>query len=212
MSEESSLVVNNRAHTGHRRVSGRRGGRTGNGHRAPQDRRPSPGGSGDFRVVERPASLLIGPGPFRIVIAVRRPRYRGRAERAAALEGWEVTSLLNKQDPVGLCAKAPRPPDLLVLSADFGRQKDLGIFRAVQRYRGEDMLLIGLVEDCEAAPDGIPDSAPDRLCDVCVAPPYKMADLRVLFSRLYTEMRGQPAPPPIARAALSDEIESDGDD
>lgn len=145
-----------------------------------------------------------GPGAFRIVIAIHRPRYRGRAERAAALVGWEVTALLNKQDPVGLCAKAPRPPDLLVLSGDFGRQKDLAIFRAVQRYRDQGMRLIGLVDDCETPPEGFPDSVPIDLCDICIAPPYKTAELRALFTRLYIEMRGAPAPQPIAKAAPED--------
>ena len=85
---------------------------------------------------------------FRVLIAVHRPRYRGRTERAAALVGWEITALLNKQDPVGLCAKPPRPPDVLILSGDFGRQKDLAIFRAVQPYRRKGMRLVGLIDDC----------------------------------------------------------------
>ncbi len=197
--------MNKKTHTGHKRVSGRPGGE----NRRPQPRKPRPAREGELRIVERPTTIIEGPGPFRVVIAVHRPRYRGRAERAAALVGWEVTALLNKQDPVGLCAKAPRPPDLLVLSGDFGRQKDLAIFRAVQRYRSEDMLLIGLVDDCETPPEGFPDSIPNRLCDVCIAPPYKTADLRALFSQLYTEMRGKPAPPPISRAAGPEEPEED---
>src|SRR5947209_7359321 len=43
--------------------------------------------------------------PFRVLIAVHRPRFRGRAVRAAALVGWEVTALLNKQDVVGQVAR-----------------------------------------------------------------------------------------------------------
>jgi hypothetical protein len=137
------------------------------------------------------------PGPFRVLIAVHRPRFRGRAERAAARIGWEVTVLLNKQDPVGIVAKPPRPPDLLSLSGDFGRQRDYAIFRAVQSWRQRGMRLIGLVDDCETAPDDYPDSAPESLCDVCLVPPYKTADLRALLVRLYEQMRGQPAPPPL---------------
>ncbi len=157
-----------------------------------------------FRIVERrpggsaSEGAAVGEsGAFRILIAVHRPRFRGRAERAAALVGWEVTSLLNKQDPVGLVAKPPRPPDLLVLSGDFGRQRDYAIFRAVQRWRAQGMKLIGMVDDCQTAPEGYPDSAPEALCDICLTPPYKTADLRALFIRLYEQMRGEPAPPPL---------------
>lgn len=149
-------------------------------------------------------------GPFRVLIAVHRPRYRGRTERAAAIIGWEITALLNKQDPVGLCARPPRPPDVLILSGDFGRQKDLAIFRAVQRYRRQGMRLIGLVDDCHTAPEGFPDSVPTELCDICLEPPYKTADLRALLSKLYTELRGEFAPPPIAKADASEEEEEEG--
>lgn len=126
-----------------------------------------------FDIVERKVETGPFTGPFRVLIAVHRPRFRGRSERAAALQGWQVTALLNKQDPVGQCAKAPRPPDLLVLSGDFGRQKDYAIFRAVQPYRAKGMKLIGLVEDCEAAPEGHPDSVPEKLCDICIPPPLQ---------------------------------------
>jgi hypothetical protein len=147
--------------------------------------------------------------PFRILIAVHRPRFRGRAERAARLVGWEITTLLNKQDVVGRVAKQPGPPDLVVLSGDFGRQRDYAIFRAIQAWRNQGMTLIGMVEDCQTAPEGYPDSSPDRLCDVCLTPPYKAADLRALFVRLYEETRGEPAPPP--RSTVADQ-EDEADD
>jgi hypothetical protein len=95
-----------------------------------------------------------------------------------------------------MVAKPPRPPDLLILSGDFGRQRHYAIFRAVQAWRGQGMKLIGLVDDCRTAPEGFPESVPDKLCDICLSPPYKTADLRALYTRLYEEMRGQPAPPP----------------
>lgn len=107
-----------------------------------------------------------------------------------------MTSLLNRQDPVGTVSKKPGPPDLLVLSGDFGRQKDYAIFRAVQFARDQGMRIVGLVDDCETAPEGFPDSAPQDLCDVCLPPPYTAAELRRLFSEIFTEMRGLPAPPP----------------
>ena len=163
------------------------------------------------QIVERDAPRVpaapTAPGPFRIVIAVHRPRYRGRCERAAALEGWEVTSLLNRQDPVGLVAKKPGPPDLLILSGDFGRQKDYAIFRAVQPWREKGMRLVGLADDCETPPEGFPDSAPQAVCDVCLAPPYTAVELRAVFARLYTEMRGKPAPPPMKASAAPEEDE-----
>jgi hypothetical protein len=165
-----------------------------------------------MQIIERDAPkaapVPAAPGPFRIVIAVHRPRYRGRCERAVALEGWNVTSLLNRQDPVGLVTKKPGPPDLLILSGDFGRQKDYAIFRAVQAYREQGMRIIGLVEDCETPPEGFPDSAPTDLCDVCLSPPYTAAALRDLFAQIYTEMRGKPAPPPIK---ASNAVEEDED-
>ena len=145
--------------------------------------------------------------PFRVLIAVHRPRYRGRSERAAALTGWEVTALLNKQDPVGMCAKPPRPPDILVMSGDFGRQKDLAIFRAVQRYRSQGLLIVGLVDDAHTAPEGFPESAPIALCDVCLEPPYKTAEIRALLEELYEELRGETAPPPMAKNTETDSDE-----
>ncbi len=148
---------------------------------------------------------------FRVLIAVHRPRYRGRVERAAALTGWNVTALLNKQDPVGIAQKPPRPPDLLILSEDFGRQRDLAIFRAVQKWRSQGMRVIGLVEDCATPPEGFPDSVPSRLCDVCLTPPYKASDLRALLVRQYEEMRGEPAPPPKTKADAADEDEENED-
>lgn len=120
--------------------------------------------------------------------------------------------MLNKQDPVGMCAKPPRPPDILILSGDFGRQKDYAIFRAVQRYREKGMLLVGLVDDAETAPEGFPDSAPIALCDVCLEPPYKTAEIRELLEELYEELRGEPAPPPISKGAGEEEMEMEDEE
>ena len=159
------------------------------------------------RETPKPPPAPTAPGPFRIVIAVHRPRYRGRCERATALEGWEVTSLLNRQDPIGQVTKKPGPPDLLILSGDFGRQKDYAIFRAVQAWREKGMRIVGLVDDCETPPEGFPDSAPVDLCDVCLSPPYTAAALRELFAQIYTEMRGKPAPPPKSGSSTVEEDE-----
>jgi hypothetical protein len=120
-----------------------------------------------------------------------------------------VTSLLNRQDPVGLVTKKPGPPDLLILSGDFGRQKDYAIFRAVQPWREKGMRIVGLVDDCETPPEGFPDSAAKAICDVCLSPPYTAAALRDLFAQLYTEMRGKPAPLPLKGAKATEEEEED---
>ena len=185
----------------------------------PASRQRRPAGKSAFKVLDRgehatveerlPHETPAGDQPFRILIAVHRPRYRGRAERAAALVGWNVVTLLNKQDVVGQIARPPAPPDLVVLSGDFGRQRDYGIFRAIQAWRKQGMRIVGLVEDCQTAPEGYPDSVPERLCDVCLPPPYKTADLRALYVRLSEEMRGVPAPPPRSNAPLevSGEVE-----
>ena len=202
-----------------------KGGRHGGGHaRRPASR---PGGKPPHHAgrprrtrQEPPAFKIIEKHPgggaaseigtFRVLIAVHRPRFRGRAERAAALEGWEVTALLNKQDPVGLVARPPHPPDLLILSGDFGRQRDYAIFRAVQPWRERGMKIIGLIDDCETAPEDYPDSTPERLCDLCLTPPYKTTDLRAVFARLYEQIRGEPAPPPLKSSSVEEELEEAG--
>ncbi len=177
----------------------------------PAPRKPAPS-KRTFDIVERVVEAPAPPPvelPFRVVIAVHRPRFRGRIERSVARVGWEVVSLLNKQDPVGLCAKAPCPPDILVLSGDFGRQRSYAIFRAVQKYREQGMKIVGLVDDCEEAPEGYPDSAPNALCDICVSPPVKTADFRDLFADLYRALKGEE--PPAMKTAANTEEEEDED-
>ncbi len=196
----------NKRHTGSSRTVDKRGGAGGRGSRKSgltrrysAGKRPEP--KIGWQILDKEASVVedveIGPAAFRVLIAVHRPRYRGRTERAAALVGWEVSSLLNKQDPVGQVSKAPGPPDILVLSGDFGRQKDLAIFRAVQPWRSKGLKIIGLVDDCHSAPVGYPESIPSKLCDICIPPPYTAANLRELLTRVYQEKTKQPAPPPI---------------
>ena len=122
---------------------------------------------------------------FRVLIAVHRPRFRSRAERAVDFPGWLVRSLLNKEDPVGLINQLP--PHILIISDDFGRQKDMGIVKAVQRYRKAGMRIIGLFEDPEVAEMARQD------CDFALAMPWKTADVHALASKVYEEIRGRPA-------------------
>ncbi len=177
----------------------------------PPPRKPPAPPKPTFDIVERvieTAKQVEEEKPFRILIAVHRPRFRGRAERAVARAEWEITSLLNKQDPVGQCAKAQGRPDILLLSGDFGRQRNYAIFRAVQKFRAEGMILVGLVDDCEEAPDEFPDSSPNQLCDLCITPPVKTAELCELFAGLYRALRNE-EPPPMLRAVPHEEEEGD---
>ncbi len=141
------------------------------------------------QTVEEPSAR----NPFRVVIAVHRPRFRRRAERAVQFENWEITVLLNKEDAVGACQRGPRPPDILVISHDFGRQKTLAIFRAVQNLRSSGLKIVGLVEDCNSGPDEFPEAVPARLCDVCLTEPIKTADLQAVFVNLFEQIRGTAA-------------------
>ncbi len=138
---------------------------------------------------------------------MHRPRYRGRTERACAIGGWQVTSLLNKQDVVGFVQKSEGPPDLVILSSDFGRQKSLGIFKAIQQMRPTGMKIVGLIVDEEGltTQDGIP---AEKLCDVSIAPPYKAADLRTVFCKLYEDIRGVP----VAAEVIAEGIDQESED
>ena len=159
---------------------------------------------------DHPAPDCSGPGqPFRVLIAIHRPRYRTRAERAASLVGWRVQTLLNKQDPVGQCAIPPRPPDILVMSEDFGRQRDSAIFRAVQQWRSRGMQVICLLDADDDATEADA-GTPADLCDIMLTPPYTCAALRTVLMGVYERLRGQPAPPPIklgAPAAVADDTD-----
>ncbi|HLJ54988.1 MAG TPA: hypothetical protein VKT77_08095 [Chthonomonadaceae bacterium] len=196
------------ARSGSRRPTGKRRGPAGHG----AARRPRAFG---IREVElhAPAAPATRESEetraFRVLIAVHRPRYRGRAIRASALVGWDVTALLNKQDVVGQVAGQAGPPDIVMLSGDFGRQRDYGIFRAIQPWRAQGMTVIGMVEDCETAPPEHPNSAPEKLCDICLTPPFTAAGLRDVLSRVYEQTRGEPAPPPRSSAKLDEEPDAE---
>ena len=89
-------------------------------HRERKPKRDKPRRPGLTPATRAKKAIMEVELPFRVLIAVHRPRYRGRAGRAAQITSWDVISLLNKQDPVGICSKAPSPPDILILSGDFG--------------------------------------------------------------------------------------------
>lgn len=180
----------NRSHSNRRNSSNSRSSRPPRRYRRPNRN----GAAGGAFIVER--TPLPKSNTFRILLAIHRPRFRGRAQRAAALGDWDVVALQNKQDPVGIVQKPPRPPDILVISGDFGRQRSYGILRAVQSARLKGMKIVALVDDCSEAPEGYPDAIPSQLSDVCLTPPYLTTDLRAVFVKLYEEIKGEPAPPP----------------
>ena len=125
-------------------------------------------------------------GRFRVLVAVHRPRYRARVERAMTGFDWEVRSLLNKEDPVGKIHQ--KPPHVFVISDDFGRQKDLGILRAVQKFRASGMKIIALFEDADSA------AGNEELSDDSIVPPWTTGDMRRILSEVYAEITGNPVP------------------
>ncbi|HXG24482.1 MAG TPA: hypothetical protein VNJ09_08020 [Chthonomonadales bacterium] len=124
------------------------------------------------------------PEPFRVLLAIHRPRYRARAERAVAFEGWAVRSLLNREDPIGRMGQ--KRPDLFIVSVDLAKRQNIGYLRAAQRYRQEGMRIIALFENDEEARESA------DLCDVFLVSPWRTADLREVAASLHMTIRGAP--------------------
>lgn len=99
---------------------------------------------------------------------------------------WEVRSLLNKQDPIGMMQQ--KPPHIFVISDDFGRQKDLGILRAAQRFRESGMKIIALYQDGDPARENA------ALCDASLSPPWKTVEMRENLIKLFRDLTGQSPP------------------
>jgi len=132
---------------------------------------------------ERTVETKKEPDRFRILIAVNRPRYRSRAERAVDIPGWEVRSLLNKEDPIGIMNQ--KPPHIFILSADFGRNKTLGFLKAAQKFRAPDMKIIALFEDEEEM------ATAEGLYDAAFFPPWKTIELRAVAAEQCAEITGR---------------------
>ena len=128
------------------------------------------------------APVIRKTEPFRVLIAVHRPRYRSRIERAVAPFNWETRSLLVKQDPIGLINQ--KAPEILVLSGDFGRNKDYAYLRAAQRYRITGMKIIALFETLEEA------ESIRELYDVALVPRWKSIEARAMMTDIYHQRRG----------------------
>jgi hypothetical protein len=140
----------------------------------------------DRRAAAQPKPQEKKPEPFRVLLAIHRPRYRARAERAAAIPGWKVRSLLNREDPIGLIVR--ERPDLFILSVDFARNTNVGYLRAAQRFRQAGLKIIALGETEDDAREAA------GLCDRTFFPPWKTAELRADVADLYEQMRGEPIP------------------
>jgi hypothetical protein len=152
----------------------------------PKGKRGGPRPRPKLKKVEKPERE---DNRFRVLIAVRRPRYRSRSERAVDIPGWEVRSLLNKEDPIGLLNQ--KPPHILILSADFGRNKTLGFMKAAQRFRSDKTMIIGVFEEQEDAAEAA------ELCDAVFFPPWKSAEMRIRAAALFREITGVEAVLPV---------------
>ena len=120
--------------------------------------------------------------PFSVLIAVPRPRYRSRAERAVAGTDWKVRSLLNREDPIGLLQQ--KLPDVLIIAVDVDKNKNVGHLRAAQPFRAKGLRIVGLFDTPEDAQDLA------GSCDVTFAPPWRTSGLREAVAAIYTRKRG----------------------
>lgn len=135
------------------------------------------------RVVGRRAKARPpDPEPFRVLIAAHRPRYRSRAEHAVDVPGWEVRSLLNREDPIGLINR--KPPDIFIISVDPETKTNVGYLRAAQRYRPGGMRIIGLFEDAETAAEFA------GQCDTAFAAPWRHAEVHTAALTIHEAIRG----------------------
>jgi DNA-binding NtrC family response regulator len=123
------------------------------------------------------------PQRFRVLVAVQRPRYRSRIERALAAYDWEFRCLLNNEDPIGLINQ--KAPDILVIAGDFGRCKDFAFLKASQRFRPAGLKIVGIFESAAEA------EAAASLCDYAISPSWKSIEARDLFAEIYKAMRGE---------------------
>lgn len=124
------------------------------------------------------------PQPFRVLIAVSRPRYRSRAERATLFDDWAVRILTNKEDPIGLINQLM--PDLYIVSDDFGGSKKMGMLTAAQKWREKGLKVVALFEDEERLEEA------EGLYDAALFPPWKTAHLREIAATLFQVKRDVP--------------------
>lgn len=136
--------------------------------------------------------------PFRVLIAVSRPRYRVRAERATVFDDWAIRVLTNKEDPIGLINQLM--PDVYIVSEDFGKSKKMGMLTAAQRWREKGLKVVALFEDEEKMEEAA------ELYDAALSPPWKTIQLREIVARFFTDRRGsEPTGGPAVKDEDSDE-------
>jgi|GEM_PF-3578697 hypothetical protein len=141
--------------------------------------------------------LAVKPKPFKVLVAIHRPRYRARMLRGITMFDWEVRSLLNKEDPIGILNQ--HETNILVLSDDFGRNRELGFFKAAQRFRPQGVHIVGVFDTEEDA------NAASGLYDMALYTPWKSLHAQEILAELFQRIKGEP--PHIRNDVVHGEIE-----
>ncbi len=141
--------------------------------------------------------VAVKPKPFKVLVAIHRPKFRTRMLRALSMFHWEVRSLLNKEDPIGILNQ--HETNILVLSDDFGRNRELGFFKAAQRFRPQGVYIIGVFDAEEDA------KAAFELYDMALYTPWKSLHATEVLAELYQHIKGEP--PVIRNDVLHEELE-----
>ena len=141
--------------------------------------------------------LAVKPKPFKVLVAIHRPKYRSRMLRGLSMFDWDVRSLLNKEDPIGILNQ--HETNILVLSDDFGRNRELGFFKAAQRFRPQGVYIIGVFDTEEDA------NAASELYDMSLYTPWKSLHAKVVLAELFQRIKGEP--PVIRNDVVHEELE-----
>lgn len=139
----------------------------------------------------------VKPKPFKVLVAIHRPKYRSRMLRGLSAFDWDVRSLLNKEDPIGILNQ--HETNILVLSNDFGRNRELGFLKAAQRFRSDGVLIIGLFDTEEEA------RTASELYDIALYPTWKSLNAQEVLADLYQRIKGEP--PAMRNRVLQNEPE-----
>lgn len=129
---------------------------------------------------------------FAVLLAVHRPRYRSRAERAVASPEWNVRSLTIKEDPIGMIQQ--KTPDVFIVSVETDKNKGVGYLRAAQRFREQGLFVLALFESPEEA------EAYEGQYDALLVAAKSLA-IRAVVAAEYERRRGKPAVFPVPQTA-----------
>jgi hypothetical protein len=132
-----------------------------------------------------------------------RPRYRARIERAAEGAGWQVDSLLNRQDPIGILQS--NPPDILVITVDTQLNRNTGYLRAAQPFR-DKVQIVALFESAEEQREYA------DYAEYLHHTPWRARQVRASLAEAYREIRGTaPVFPHPLQGMEEDEEVAEGD-